>query len=583
VRAAVHEMAGELFALYEHRGRVPGHAFPEHDDATDEFARRFAYRETPDQERAIDEVMADMERPQPMDRLICGDVGFGKTEVAMRAAHKAAIDGKQVLVLVPTTLLAGQHLGTFRERFAETPVEIDMISRLRSAAESKATLQAFRDGRIDILIGTHRLLGMDVQPKDLGLVILDEEQRFGVSQKENLRKLRLNVDVLSLSATPIPRTLQMSLSGMRDISVIETPPRGRRAIATHVGEFDEELVRQALVAEKERGGQSFWLHNRVESIEDAASAVRALVPDQTVLVAHGQMAEQELEDVMVAFMRGDADILVSSTIIEAGLDIPNANTLIVERADLLGLSQLYQLRGRVGRSEVSAHAYLLYPSAEQLTRDAAARLRAIADYTELGSGLRIAMRDLEIRGAGNLLGDEQSGHVAAIGFELYLQMLNDAIAARRGDVMVDRDARIEIPVSAHIPSEYVGFEAAKIDLHRRIATADESMLDTLEMEVTDRFGPPPDPVRALLTVQRLKRKVLRAGAQHLAVRAGRLVIAPLSLTSAQLRALRAAAPRAVYSSQERMVSVAAPTSPQERLEHADVVLTALIEAVAAAA
>jgi len=583
VRAAVHEMAGELFALYEKRAQIRGHVFPENDEAMDAFARSFKHRETLDQERAIDEVMADMERPQPMDRLICGDVGFGKTEVAMRAAHKAAIDGKQVLVLVPTTLLAGQHLGTFRERFAETPIEIDMISRLRTPTETKATLQAFRDGKLDILIGTHRVLGMDVQPKDLGLVVLDEEQRFGVAQKENLRKLRLNVDVLSLSATPIPRTLQMSLSGMRDISVIETPPSGRRAIATHVGEYDEELVKEALVKEKERGGQSFWLHNRVESIEDAAEMVRALVPDQTVLVAHGQMAEHELEDVMVAFMRGDADILVSSTIIEAGLDIPNANTLVVERADMLGLSQLYQLRGRVGRSDASAHAYLFYPSADQLTRDAAARLRAIADYTELGSGLRIAMRDLEIRGAGNLLGDEQSGHVAAIGFELYLQMLNDAIAAKRGDTLAERDARIEIPVSAFIPSEYVGFEAAKIDLHRRIATAGEDTLDRLAAELTDRFGPPPPPVQALILVQRLKLKVLRAGAQHLAVRGGKVVIAPLALTSAQLRGLRASVARAVYSSADRTVSITAPTSPQERLEVAETVLDAVISAVADAA
>jgi transcription-repair coupling factor (superfamily II helicase) len=371
----------------------------------------------------------------------------------------------------------------------------------------------------------------------------------------------------------------MSLSGMRDISVIETPPSGRRAIATHVGEYDEELVKEALVQEKERGGQSFWLHNRVESIEDAAEMVRALVPDQTVLVAHGQMAEHELEDVMVAFMRGDADILVSSTIIEAGLDIPNANTLVVERADMLGLSQLYQLRGRVGRSDASAHAYLFYPSADQLTRDAAARLRAIADYTELGSGLRIAMRDLEIRGAGNLLGDEQSGHVAAIGFELYLQMLNDAIAAKRGDTLAERDARIEIPVSAFIPSEYVGFEAAKIDLHRRIATAGEGALDALAAEITDRFGPPPPPVQALILVQRLKLKVLRTGAQHLAVRGGKIVIAPLALTSAQLRALRTNVPRAVYSSADRSVSITAPTAPQERLEVADTVLDAVISAV----
>ncbi len=579
VRAAVHEMAGELFALYEGRGRAKGHAYPEYEEETSAFARQFRHRETPDQERAIDEVLADMERDQPMDRLICGDVGFGKTEVAMRAAHRAAMDGRQVLVLVPTTLLAQQHLGTFRERFSETPVEIDMVSRLRSGTETKGVLGRFRDGALDILVGTHRVLGMDVQPKNLGLVVLDEEQRFGVAQKEALRKLRLEVDVLSLSATPIPRTLQMSLSGMRDISVIETPPTGRRAIATHVGEFDEELVREALTHEKERGGQSFWLHNRVETIHEAAEAVRAIVPEQRVVVAHGQMGESEMESVMMTFMRGDADILVSTTIIEAGLDIPNANTLVVERADLLGLSQLYQLRGRVGRSEAAAHAYLFYPSDQDLTRDAAARLRAVSDYTELGSGLRIAMRDLEIRGAGNLLGDEQSGHVAAIGFELYMQMLQDAIAARRGDTAVEPEVRVEIPVSAHIPSDYIGFEAAKIDLHRRIATADDATLARLSDEITDRFGEPPPSVQALLQVQRLKRKTVRVGGTHLAVRSGKVVVAPVSLTSAAMRALRESVPRAVYSSAERTVSVPAPSAPGERLDAAEAALDALIEAI----
>ncbi len=583
VRAAVHEMAGELFALYESRGRVEGFAFPENDTAVSEFEHRFAYRETPDQERAIDEVMQDMERAQPMDRLICGDVGFGKTEVAMRAAYKAALGGKQVMVLVPTTLLAQQHLGTFRERFADTPVEIDMVSRLRSAAEAKATLARFRAGTLDVLIGTHRLLGMDVQPKDLGLVILDEEQRFGVAQKEAMRQLRLRVDVLSLSATPIPRTLQMSLSGMRDISVIETPPAGRRAIATHVGEYDEALVRDALERERARGGQSFWLHNRVESIYEAAEAVRALVPQQRVAVAHGQMPEHQLEKVMMTFMRGETDVLVSTTIIEAGLDVPNANTLVVERADQLGLSQLYQLRGRVGRSATAAHAYLMYPDDAALTRDAAARLRAVADYTELGSGLRIAMRDLEIRGAGNLLGDEQSGHVAAIGFELYLQMLNDAITARRGEIAPDREARVEIPVSAYIPSDYVGFEAAKIDLHRRIALADEQALTVLAAELTDRFGPPPPPVEALITVQRLKLKLMRMGGSRLAVRSGRVVVAPVALTSAALRALRGLDARATYSSADHTVSVPAPSAPHERLEAAERAIDALMEAFAQAA
>ncbi|HMO00004.1 MAG TPA: transcription-repair coupling factor, partial [Miltoncostaeaceae bacterium] len=419
-RAAVREMAGELIALYEARAAAVGFAFPAEDELTRELERTFRHRETPDQQRAIDAVYDDMERPRPMDRLICGDVGFGKTEIAMRAAFKAAAAGKQVLMLVPTTILAQQHLATFRERFGELPVSVDMVNRFRTPAETRDVLARFREGRLDILIGTHRLLSMDVQPKDLGLVIVDEEQRFGVAQKESLRQLRLKVDVLAMSATPIPRTLQISLSGLRDISTIETPPPGRRPIATHVGEHDDPLVAEALRREHERGGQSFYLHNRVETIDEAAAQLRALVPELRILTAHGQMNEHELEEVMLGFVRGEADVLVATSIIESGLDIPQANTLVVERADQLGLSQLYQIRGRVGRSDVTAHAYLLYPDAATLSREAASRLRALADYTELGSGLRIAMRDLEIRGAGNLLGDEQSGHVAAIGFELYL-------------------------------------------------------------------------------------------------------------------------------------------------------------------
>ncbi|MBM3697881.1 MAG: DEAD/DEAH box helicase, partial [Actinobacteria bacterium] len=392
-RESVRELAGELITLYEARGRAEGFAFPGDEELSRELERRFPFRETPDQQRAIDEVTDDMERPTPMDRLVCGDVGFGKTEVAMRAAFKAAAGGKQVLVLVPTTLLAQQHLATFRERFGDLPVSVDMVNRFRSAAEVKEVLGRYRDGELDVLIGTHRLLSMDVQPKDLGLVIVDEEQRFGVSQKEALRQLRLKVDVLSMSATPIPRTLQMSMSGLRDISVIETPPSGRRPIATHVGEFDERTIVQALTREKERGGQSFYVHNRVETIEEAADRVRQMVPGLEVVVAHGQMNESALEDVMVAFVRGEGDVLVATSIIESGIDIPRANTLVVDRADALGLSQLHQIRGRVGRSDMTAHAYLFYPDAKSITRDAAARLRAVADYTDLGSGLRIAMRD----------------------------------------------------------------------------------------------------------------------------------------------------------------------------------------------
>ncbi|MBM3634349.1 MAG: transcription-repair coupling factor [Actinobacteria bacterium] len=575
-RESVRELAGELITLYEARGRAEGFAFPGDEELSRELERRFPFRETPDQQRAIDEVTDDMERPTPMDRLVCGDVGFGKTEVAMRAAFKAAAGGKQVLVLVPTTLLAQQHLATFRERFGDLPVSVDMVNRFRSAAEVKEVLGRYRDGELDVLIGTHRLLSMDVQPKDLGLVIVDEEQRFGVSQKEALRQLRLKVDVLSMSATPIPRTLQMSMSGLRDISVIETPPSGRRPIATHVGEFDERTIVQALTREKERGGQSFYVHNRVETIEEAADRVRQMVPGLEVVVAHGQMNESALEDVMVAFVRGEGDVLVATSIIESGIDIPRANTLVVDRADALGLSQLHQIRGRVGRSDVTAHAYLFYPDAKSITRDAAARLRAVADYTDLGSGLRIAMRDLEIRGAGNLLGDEQSGHVAAVGFEMYVDMLQEAIAEGRGETP-EKEVRVDIPVSAYIPADYVPFEAAKIDLHRRIALApDPEALARVEAEVQDRFGETPPPVEALFEVQRLRILMRQVGARQAAARSGRIVIGPVPLDSRAMRALRDGVDGALYSTTDSLISVPAPAAPAERIAAA----IAALEAVA---
>jgi transcription-repair coupling factor (superfamily II helicase) len=575
-RAAVREMAGELIQLYEARQRVEGFAFPPNDEWIAELERRFSHQETPDQQRAIDAVYDDMERPRPMDRLICGDVGFGKTEIAMRAAFKAAVAGKQVLVLVPTTILAQQHAATFAERFAELPVSIDMVNRFRSAAETREVLARFREGKLDILVGTHRVLSMDVQPADLGLVIVDEEQRFGVAQKEALRQLRVKVDVLAMSATPIPRTLQISLSGLREISVIETPPQGRRPIATHVGEYQEQMVQEALRREKARGGQSFYLHNRVETIVNAAERVQALVPELSVRVAHGQMPEHQLEDVMMAFIRGEADVLVATSIIESGLDIPQANTLIVERADQLGLSQLYQIRGRVGRSTVTAHAYLLYSDEAGLSREAAARLRALADYTELGSGLRIAMRDLEIRGAGNLLGDEQTGHVAAIGFELYVEMLQEAVALGQGSPIPERDVRIEIPISAYIPADYVPFEAAKIELHRRISLAhDLESVGALADEIADRFGPIPPGVTALLAVQQLRVRLRELGSGQVAVRGGRVVLGPVSLTSHQLRALRERHPRAMYDSRAGSVSIPAPSAPVERVAAADALLAAL--------
>ena len=505
-RKAAGALAGELLNLYAERRSRRGHSFSPDGEWQIAMEQAFPYRETADQLEAIEAVKGDMESERPMDRLVCGDVGFGKTEVALRAAVKAAADGKQVIVLVPTTILAQQHFGTFRERLADLPFRVEGVSRLRPPAEVKAVLKDFEAGKVDVLIGTHRLLSRDVRAKELGLVIVDEEQRFGVKQKELLRQLKLKVDVLALSATPIPRTLQMSLAGLRDISVIETPPEGRRPVRTYVGPYDEDLVRKAIVREVERKGQAFVLHNRIDSLPETTERLRGLVPGARFLEAHGQMDEHTLEETMLSFLRGEADCLVTTTIIESGLDIPTANTLIVERADQLGLSQAYQIRGRVGRSRERAFAYLLYPSAEALTEEAAARLSTLADHTELGSGFRIAMRDLDIRGAGNLLGDEQSGHVAAVGFELYCQMIDEAVAEAESGVEegeqreeAPEPVRLDVPVDAYLPATFVPFEAAKIDVHRRIVAAREpGQLRAIRDELSDRFGQLPDPAENLL-------------------------------------------------------------------------------------
>jgi transcription-repair coupling factor (superfamily II helicase) len=556
-RGSLRELAGELLALYARRQQAPGVAYTLGDEWFERLEAEFPYRETDDQRTAIEAVKEDLEAPRPMDRLVCGDVGFGKTEVGVRAAFAVAVNGKQTLMLVPTTVLAEQHWNTFRERYRDFPVRVEMISRFRSPKEQKQVLADFAAGKVDVLVGTHRVLSRDVIPKELGLVIVDEEQRFGVAQKELLRALRLEVDVLSLSATPIPRTLHMSLSGLRDISVIETPPEGRRPIRTYVGEYDEELVKAALEREHERGGQSFYLHNRVETIEEAAAKIQQLSPGLRVLVAHGQMRERELEEKMHAFLRGDADVLVSTTIIESGLDIPQANTLIVERADALGLAQLYQIRGRVGRSDVLAHAYLFYPDSRELTQEARARLATLADHTELGAGFAIAMRDLEIRGAGDLLGAEQSGHVAALGFELYVELLAEAVAELSGERRpAVRPVRVEASVDAYVPATYIEAEALKIDLHRRLAlTEADDELRELRAATEDRYGPLPEPVENLFAIQEAKLKLAQAGADYLVFRGGKATVGPLLLGSGELREIRGEIDTAVYTSARRELSL----------------------------
>ena len=556
-RESVHELAGELLVLYAQRQQAPGVAYEIDHEWLERLEAEFPYRETEDQQRAIEAVKEDLEAPRPMDRLVCGDVGFGKTEVAVRAAFAVAVNGRQTLMLAPTTILAEQHWHTFRNRYRDFPVRVEMVSRFRKPAETKAVLRDFAEGKVDVLIGTHRVLSRDVIPKNLGLVILDEEQRFGVSQKELLRSLRLEVDVLTLTATPIPRTLHMSLSGLRDISIIETPPEGRRPIRTTVGEYDEELIKSALEREHARGGQSFYLHNRVETIEDATAKLQQLLPGLRFLAAHGQMRERELEDKMHAFLRGDADVLVSTTIIESGLDIPQANTLVVERADTLGLAQLYQIRGRVGRSDQVAHAYLLYPDASELTPEARARLATLADHTELGAGFQIAMRDLEIRGAGDLLGAEQSGHVAALGFELYVEMLAEAVAELQGQRRVAaRPVRVDARVDAYVPATYIESEAMKIDLHRRLALAEtDDELRELRAATEDRFGPLPEPVESLFAIQDAKLKLAQAGADYLVFRGGRATVGPLVLGSGELRELRGRLDTAVYASARKEVSL----------------------------
>ncbi|AGK99755.1 transcription-repair coupling factor [Desulfoscipio gibsoniae] len=506
VREAVRDMAQELLALYAARETVRGYAFGSDTVWQKEFEGVFPYEETPDQLRAVNDAKRDMESPRPMDRLLCGDVGYGKTEVALRAAFKAVMESKQVAVLVPTTILAQQHYNTFRERFAGYPVTVEMLSRFRTPREQRQIVQALKEGRIDIVIGTHRLVQEDIIFKDLGLLVVDEEQRFGVSHKEKLKKLRTSVDVLTLTATPIPRTLHMSLVGVRDTSLLETPPENRFPVQTYVLEEDPLLIREAIRRELGRDGQVFYVHNRVADLDNVAMWIKGLVPEARIITAHGQMREEELEQIMLDFIDGDYDVLLCTTIIESGLDIPNVNTLIIREANNFGLAQLYQLRGRVGRANRLAYAYLTFRKDRVLNEVAEKRLAAIREFTEFGSGYKIAMRDLEIRGAGNLLGAEQHGHIAAVGFDLYCRLLEEAVREARGQQEEQPvETVVELPVEAYIPNQYIADANQKVEMYRRIASLQRvSTIADLEEELVDRFGDLPREVQNLLKVSRIR-------------------------------------------------------------------------------
>jgi transcription-repair coupling factor (superfamily II helicase) len=513
VRKAMKDMADELLKLYAARKTAVGHAFPPANEWFREFEDAFEFTETEDQAQAIKDVLRDMETSQPMDRLLCGDVGYGKTEVAMRAAFKAISDNKQVAVLAPTTVLAFQHFETFKQRFAPFPVTVEMISRFRSAKQQKEILQKTEAGKIDILIGTHRILSKDIKFSDLGLLIVDEEQRFGVRHKERIKQMRKQVDVLTMSATPIPRTLHMSLVGLRDMSVIETPPKDRMAIQTVVASWDEKLIQSAIEQELERGGQVYFVHNRVDTIWEIAAKIQVLAPKARIIVGHGQMSEGELEKVMLKFMHHEADILVSTTIIENGLDIPLCNTILINRAERLGLSELYQLRGRVGRSNRRAYAYLMIPPEVELTPIARRRLAALKEFSDLGAGFKLAALDLELRGAGNMLGGEQSGHIEAIGFELYTQMLERAVREMKGEATPEEaETQLNLGLNIRIPADYVPEENQRLQMYKRVARVEtESQLGDVTAEMTDRYGPPPPAVRNLLDYASLKLLCMKVG------------------------------------------------------------------------
>ena len=561
VRAAVREVTQELVLLYRRRITSPGHAFAADSPWQHELEDGFVYQETPDQLKAIVDVKSDMEEPVPMDRLVCGDVGFGKTEVAIRATFKAVQDGTQVAVLVPTTLLAQQHYGTFGDRFAGYPVRVEVLSRFLTPAQAKKVVDGVGDGTVDVVIGTHRLLSGDVHFKRLGLLVVDEEQRFGVTHKEAMKALKTDVDVLTLTATPIPRTLELSLTGIRDLTLLNTPPAERQPILTYVGEYDERAVAESIRRELLREGQVFFVHNRVLDIDRVAGQLRDLVPEARVAVAHGQMDEGTLERVVLDFWEGDYDVLVCTTIIESGIDMPTVNTLVVDRADLMGLGQLHQLRGRVGRAGQRAYAYLFFPPDRALSEEAYERLKTIGEHTELGSGFKIAMRDLEIRGAGNLLGADQSGHIAAVGYDLYVQMVTEAVAELKGEVPREpAEVKLDLPVHANLPKDYVSREELRLEAYRRLAAVTtEAEVDDIRAEWVDRYGPVPGPAEALLSVARLRAECARTGVRELSVAKNVARILPLTLKTSQTMRLTRLAKGAVYK--EDLAQVVVPLPP----------------------
>ncbi|WP_405710196.1 transcription-repair coupling factor [Streptomyces xanthophaeus] len=567
-KKAVKEIAADLIKLYSARMAAPGHTFGPDTPWQRELEDAFPYAETPDQLTTIAEVKEDMEKSVPMDRLICGDVGYGKTEIAVRAAFKAVQDGKQVAVLVPTTLLVQQHFGTFSERYSQFPVKVKALSRFQSDTESKATLEGLREGSVDVVIGTHRLFSQETKFKDLGLVIVDEEQRFGVEHKEQLKKLRANVDVLTMSATPIPRTLEMAVTGIREMSTITTPPEERHPVLTFVGPYEEKQIGAAVRRELLREGQCFYIHNRVESIDRAAARLREIVPEARIATAHGQMSEQALEQVVVDFWEKKFDVLVSTTIVESGIDISNANTLIVERGDNFGLSQLHQLRGRVGRGRERGYAYFLYPPEKPLTETAHERLATIAQHTEMGAGMYVAMKDLEIRGAGNLLGGEQSGHIAGVGFDLYIRMVGEAVADYRAAVRDGVDGaveepplevKIELPVDAHVPHDYAPGERLRLQAYRSIAAANsEEDVKAVREELTDRYGKLPEPVENLLLVAGLRMLARACGVGDITLQGPNIRFGPVELRESQELRLKRLYPGAVLKPATSQVLIPRP-------------------------